>query len=100
MKTNIMREIPSGISQLSYIVLKFLGLLQSPENAVCSILDAALASPVSISYPNHMLLIHVSYTFTKFRVGSLDDALLCKSFFFILFARLPTICHVSYTCHL
>ncbi|CAA3029450.1 dehydrogenase/reductase SDR family member on chromosome X isoform X1 [Olea europaea var. sylvestris] len=44
-KTNIMREIPSGISQLSYIVLKFLGLLQSPENAVCSILDAALASP-------------------------------------------------------
>ncbi|KAL2494586.1 Uncharacterized protein Fot_38343 [Forsythia ovata] len=56
-KTNIMREIPSGISQMSYIVLKILGLLQSPENAVCSILDAALAPPVSIAYPNNMLLI-------------------------------------------
>ncbi|KAL2475071.1 NAD(P)-binding Rossmann-fold superfamily protein [Abeliophyllum distichum] len=44
-KTNIMREIPSSISQMSYIVLKILGLLQSPENAVCSILDAALAPP-------------------------------------------------------
>ncbi|KAL0321338.1 UNVERIFIED_CONTAM: Short-chain dehydrogenase, chloroplastic [Sesamum radiatum] len=44
-KTNIMREIPSCVSQLAFIVLKFLGLLQSSKTGVCSILDAALAPP-------------------------------------------------------
>ncbi|KAL3833598.1 hypothetical protein ACJIZ3_008334 [Penstemon smallii] len=44
-KTNIMREIPSFISQSAYILLKLLGLLQSPEIGVRSILDASLASP-------------------------------------------------------
>ncbi|XP_059662082.1 short-chain dehydrogenase TIC 32, chloroplastic-like isoform X2 [Cornus florida] len=42
-KTNIMREIPSCLSQVAFLVLKLLGLLQSPENGVHSILDAALA---------------------------------------------------------
>lgn len=46
-KTNIMREIPSCISQMAFIALKLLGLLQSSEAGVCSIVDAALASPVS-----------------------------------------------------
>ncbi|EOY06868.1 Rossmann-fold NAD(P)-binding domain-containing protein isoform 2 [Theobroma cacao] len=44
-KTNIMREVPSRLSQLAFEVLKLLGLLQSPENGVSSILDAALAPP-------------------------------------------------------
>ncbi|KAL0328946.1 UNVERIFIED_CONTAM: Short-chain dehydrogenase, chloroplastic [Sesamum calycinum] len=44
-KTNIMREIPSCVSQMAFIVLKFLGLLQSSKTGVCSILDAALAPP-------------------------------------------------------
>ncbi|XP_052210771.1 uncharacterized protein LOC127813697 [Diospyros lotus] len=44
-KTNIMREIPTSISYVAFFVLKLLGLLQSPEDGVCSILDAALASP-------------------------------------------------------
>ncbi|CAH9087273.1 unnamed protein product [Cuscuta epithymum] len=44
-KTNIMREIPSWISQLSYAALKILGMLQAPEDAVGSILDAALSPP-------------------------------------------------------
>ncbi|XP_048320189.2 uncharacterized protein LOC107409164 isoform X2 [Ziziphus jujuba] len=41
--TNIMREVPSFVSQMALTVLKLLGLLQSPENGVNSILDAALA---------------------------------------------------------
>uniref|UniRef100_A0A5B7BX11 Dehydrogenase/reductase SDR family member on chromosome X n=1 Tax=Davidia involucrata TaxID=16924 RepID=A0A5B7BX11_DAVIN len=44
-KTNIMREVPSCLSQVAFFVLKLVGLLQSPENGVCSILDAALAPP-------------------------------------------------------
>ncbi|XP_021291134.1 dehydrogenase/reductase SDR family member on chromosome X [Herrania umbratica] len=44
-KTNIMREVPSCLSHLAFEVLKLLGLLQSPENGVSSILDAALAPP-------------------------------------------------------
>ncbi|EXB36901.1 Dehydrogenase/reductase SDR family member on chromosome X [Morus notabilis] len=44
-ETNIMREVPSFLSRLAFIVLKLLGLLQSPENGVGSILDAALAPP-------------------------------------------------------
>lgn len=48
-KTNIMREIPSVISGIAFMGLKLLGILQSPENGIHSILDAALAPPVSIS---------------------------------------------------
>ncbi|XP_050221635.1 short-chain dehydrogenase TIC 32, chloroplastic-like [Mercurialis annua] len=44
-ETNIMRELPSSLSGLAFTVLKFLGLLQSPEDGVNSILDAALAPP-------------------------------------------------------
>ncbi|VVA25259.1 PREDICTED: short-chain [Prunus dulcis] len=44
-ETNIMREVPSCLSSLAFIVLKLLGLLQSPEIGVSSILDAALAPP-------------------------------------------------------
>ncbi|KAL5731028.1 hypothetical protein ACHQM5_003792 [Ranunculus cassubicifolius] len=43
--TNIMREIPFYISNLANLVLKLFGLLQSPENGVNSIIDAALAPP-------------------------------------------------------
>ncbi|XWS14270.1 hypothetical protein CRYUN_Cryun36dG0108300 [Craigia yunnanensis] len=44
-KTNIMREVPYCLSYLAFKVLKLLGLLQSPNNGVSSILDAALAPP-------------------------------------------------------
>lgn len=44
-KTNIMREVPSFLSLVAYTVLKLLGLLQSPENGINSVLDAALAPP-------------------------------------------------------
>ncbi|XP_044477540.1 dehydrogenase/reductase SDR family member on chromosome X-like isoform X1 [Mangifera indica] len=44
-KTNIMREVPSSISHVAFIVLKLFGLLQLPENGIDSILDAALAPP-------------------------------------------------------
>ncbi|KAE8685787.1 Detected protein of confused Function [Hibiscus syriacus] len=44
-KTNIMREVPSCLSNLSFRVLGLFGLLQSPEKGVSSILDAALAPP-------------------------------------------------------
>lgn len=49
-KTNIMREIPSHISQIALLSLRILGILQSPDIGVRSILDAALAPPVSIYY--------------------------------------------------
>ncbi|KVH95854.1 Glucose/ribitol dehydrogenase [Cynara cardunculus var. scolymus] len=44
-KTDIMREVPWCISQVALLVLGVLGLLQSPEAGVSSILDAALAPP-------------------------------------------------------
>ncbi|KAM7525990.1 hypothetical protein LguiA_015892 [Lonicera macranthoides] len=44
-ETNIMREVPCYVSEVALFVLKLLGLLQSPEDGVCSILDAALAPP-------------------------------------------------------
>ncbi|KAL8511771.1 hypothetical protein ACS0TY_018275 [Phlomoides rotata] len=44
-KTNIMREIPSSVSQMAFFLLKVCGLLQSCATGVCSIVDAALASP-------------------------------------------------------
>lgn len=47
-KTNIMREIPSSLSWLAFFVLKLLGLLQSPEVGISSVLDAVHAPPVSL----------------------------------------------------
>ncbi|XP_009598847.1 uncharacterized protein LOC107773944 isoform X1 [Nicotiana tabacum] len=44
-KTNIMREIPSCLSWLAFSILKLLGLLQSPEVGVRSVLDAVHAPP-------------------------------------------------------
>ncbi|XP_042481436.1 dehydrogenase/reductase SDR family member on chromosome X-like isoform X2 [Macadamia integrifolia] len=44
-ETNIMREVPSYLSQLALMVIRLLGLLQSPENGVESIVDATLAPP-------------------------------------------------------
>lgn len=44
-----MREIPSCLSWLAFYVLKFLGLLQSPEAGIGSVLDAVHAPPVSLS---------------------------------------------------
>ncbi|RYR48031.1 hypothetical protein Ahy_A07g034025 isoform A [Arachis hypogaea] len=44
-QTNILREVPSLLSLLAHFVLKHLGLLQSPEYGVSSIIDAALAPP-------------------------------------------------------
>lgn len=43
--TNIWRELPWHVSMLACTVLKFLGLLQLPEDGVNSIIDAALAPP-------------------------------------------------------
>ncbi|KAK9100105.1 hypothetical protein Scep_023535 [Stephania cephalantha] len=43
--TNIMREVPLPLSLLATTVLKYFGLLQSPEEGVESIIDAALAPP-------------------------------------------------------
>lgn len=48
-KTNIMREVPSYVSWVAFTILRLLRLLQLPEDGVSSILDAALASPVSES---------------------------------------------------
>ncbi|KAL4588722.1 hypothetical protein LXL04_001617 [Taraxacum kok-saghyz] len=44
-KTNIMREVPWCISEIAYIVLGFLHLLQSPEAGVSAVIDAALSPP-------------------------------------------------------
>ncbi|KAL1369295.1 hypothetical protein HN51_023392 [Arachis hypogaea] len=44
-QTNILREVPSLLSLSAHFVLKYLGLLQSPEYGVSSIIDAALAPP-------------------------------------------------------
>lgn len=43
--TNIWRELPWHVFTLACAVLKLLGLLQSPEDGVNSIIDAALAPP-------------------------------------------------------
>ncbi|XP_020984342.1 uncharacterized protein LOC107460589 isoform X2 [Arachis duranensis] len=49
-QTNILREVPSLLSLLAHFVLKHLGLLQSPEYGVSSIIDAALAPPLNIDF--------------------------------------------------
>lgn len=38
-----MREVPPCLSQLAFTVLKYMGLLQSPEDGINSVIDAALA---------------------------------------------------------
>lgn len=43
-----MREFPAILTWLALFVLKHLRLLQSPEHGVNSIIDAALAPPVSV----------------------------------------------------
>ena len=44
-QTNIMREVPAILSWLALFVLKRLGLFQSPQSGINSIIDAALAPP-------------------------------------------------------
>ncbi|ESQ36105.1 hypothetical protein EUTSA_v10007998mg [Eutrema salsugineum] len=44
-KTNIMHELPSYIQVMAFFCLKILRLMQSPEDAAVSIVDAALAPP-------------------------------------------------------
>lgn len=44
-KTNIMREVPTCLRYVAFLVLNLLGLLQSPESGVRSVVDAALAPP-------------------------------------------------------
>ena len=46
-QTKLMQEVPAILSWLALYVLKRLQLLQSPECGVDSIIDAALAPPVS-----------------------------------------------------
>jgi hypothetical protein len=53
-ETNIMREVPSCLSCVAFTVLKLLGLLQSPEKGITSVLDAALAPPVSFTPSNYL----------------------------------------------
>ena len=53
METKIMREVPSCLSFVAFTVLKLLSLLQSPEKGIRSVLDAALAPPVSFT-PNDL----------------------------------------------
>ncbi|KAG5561483.1 hypothetical protein RHGRI_004510 [Rhododendron griersonianum] len=44
-KTNIMRDVPTCLRFVAFLVLNLLGLLKSPESGVRSIVDAALAPP-------------------------------------------------------
>lgn len=69
-----MREIPQCVSQLAFTVLKLLGILQYPEKGVKSILDAALAPPVSLSHPCGAQSFF-SKNFGLFRTtGNVDEA--------------------------
>lgn len=54
-----MRELPPSLKRLAFLVLGFLQLLQSPEIGVDSIMDAALAPPVSfidVSVMDHLFI--------------------------------------------
>ncbi|XP_010543515.1 PREDICTED: short-chain dehydrogenase TIC 32, chloroplastic [Tarenaya hassleriana] len=44
-KTNIMREVPRHLALMAFCILKLVRMLQSPEDGVKSIIDAALAPP-------------------------------------------------------
>ncbi|XP_051135613.1 uncharacterized protein LOC127254518 [Andrographis paniculata] len=44
-KTNIMRQVPPCLAEMSYIALTPLGVVRSSEEGVSSVLDAALAPP-------------------------------------------------------
>uniref|UniRef100_F6H2V3 Dehydrogenase/reductase SDR family member on chromosome X n=1 Tax=Vitis vinifera TaxID=29760 RepID=F6H2V3_VITVI len=61
-ETNIMREVPSCISHMAFMVLKLLFLLQSPENGVSSILDAALAPPLLGKESSASSFLHICPT--------------------------------------
>lgn len=92
-KTNIMREVPTYLSRVAFTILMLLRLLQLPKDGVNSILDAALASPVSESFllvrvclivllRSSIELIelsnvrkHLGYTFSVERVGGSDPLL-------------------------
>lgn len=50
-KTSIMREVPPHVAQLAYTSLRYMGLLKSPESGIDSVIDAALAPPVSSIIP-------------------------------------------------
>lgn len=66
MRTNIMREVPSLLSCVAFVGLKIMGLLQSPEVGVSSILDAALSPPVRFPYSKidyRQLLMHMLRSF-------------------------------------
>lgn len=45
-----MREVPAYLARVAFTILRLLRLLQLPKDGVNSILDAALASPVSESF--------------------------------------------------
>ena len=45
-----MRELPECLSWFAFLVLRFLNLLQEPDIGVGSVLDAALAPHVSLSF--------------------------------------------------
>jgi len=54
-----MRELPKCLSWFAFLVLRFLNLLQEPDIGVGSVLDAALAPPVSLSfYPAELSSFH------------------------------------------
>jgi hypothetical protein len=54
-----MRELPKCLSWFAFSVLRFLNLLQEPDTGVGSILDAALAPPVSLPfYPAELSSFH------------------------------------------
>ena len=59
-----MRELPFYISRFSIFVLRILHLSQPPEIGVSSIIDAALAPPVSFTYTSLNLEIITLKTIT------------------------------------
>lgn len=60
-KTSIMREVPPLLSQLAYTSLKYMGLLKSPEKGIDSVIDAALAPPVSFIAPTTIAFMSSLY---------------------------------------
>lgn len=59
-KTNIMHELPSYIQVMAFCSLKILGLLQSPEDAAESVIDAALAPPVRYGLLDFFILSNIN----------------------------------------
>lgn len=65
-----MREFPFSISQMAYKVLELAGLLQSPEIGVSSIIDAALAPPVSLPL---LLLVSIADQILFYRIVKMQQ---------------------------